>query len=368
MKAQQGLRFLSVRTTRCIKGDPNRFCPGETLDLSVRIKGEPCSQRIRCAACYGMKAQQAIAATARACTPQPRQHHLLPLGLLVLTAVAAERISLLCFSAIIPDRLVGHSAGRAPAMRGKVSRITMHEAMDYPSARLLSLSHESTSPKRRLLWALLGGRGGEAEVQELVTELLMEGQGVGVAGFVDRTWHLLSCGLSDSRFPAPQLEFYKGGNFLYEGSIQNGGLFKAVLQKEAAQLKLGIPRVTFSGLNMEVSASVEVAPGREKTLSYSAQFRPLSPTTFQRTLTTYDLPDPAGSYTPLVEMHDIVEVAFSDDDLLILRDESGHAEILVQNLAEALVLRSKSGDFVGLSDFFFDSPAMAISHSLKLGF
>lgn len=291
-----------------------------------------------------------------------RHQRALPLAWLAVAAAAAGRLGILCFSPLVPERLAGHSAGRASTRQGKAGRVTLHEAMDYQSTRLLAVSHQDASPKRRLLQALLTGRSGAAEVEGLVAEVQTQSQGVGGPAALDRTWRLLSSGLSDSRFPTPELAFYKGGNFLHEGGIQNGGLFKAILQKEAAQLQLGIPRVTFSGLNMKVSAAVEVAPGREKTLSYSAQLKFLSPTTFQRVLTTLDLPDPAGSLTPLIEVHEIIEVVYSDDDLLILRDESGHTEVLAQNSAETLVFLGESGEFMGLSDLFLDSHAPAMSH------
>lgn len=289
----------------------------------------------------------------------------LPLGLLALAASSTRRFGLHCFTPSIPDRSVGHAAGRASTAHGKFGRVTLHEAMDYKSAPSLTLNSQA-SPKVRLLRSLLagGGRSSSAgDVQKLVAELVGEecSGGADAASVFGGTWHLLSSALSDSSIPAPQLEIYRGGNFLHDGSIQNGGLFKAILQRQVAEVNLGVPQVTFSEDRMEVSAQAEVAPGRERTLSYSAQLRSLSPTTFHRKLTSLDLPEPVGSLTPLIETTDIIEVAYFDEDLLILRDEKGHTEILVHESTEALVLRSKSGEIVGLSEILVDSPVLALS-------
>jgi len=220
------------------------------------------------------------------------------------------------------------------------------------------------SPKLRLLQTLLADeRGDSREVARLVSELQVKyrKQTVRAPLVLDGTWDMLSSSVPDPRFPAPGLSFYSDGQFMYDGSIQNGGLFRAIAEREAADVRFGVHRSKISDGKLEVSVQVEVAPGLEKTLSYIAKLSPLSPTTLKRSLMSLDLPEPLGSLTPVIEAHDLVEVVYSDDDLLILRDEAGHSEILVQESASASVLRSSSSDFLDSVELWEPLP-LALGH------
>jgi len=210
-------------------------------------------------------------------------------------------------------------------------RIARREAVDFKSF-LAPSDHART--KLQLLHALHDGGVGPGDLDALFWEMLAathKPKGTwDAASALDGKWRLLgasrpgSSGVGASRFA-----LYSGKAFLYEGTIHNVGLFKAVLQTQSADVQLGVPEVRIADGRMVTSVGVATASNREKTLTYAAEFTPISPTRFRRSLLSIELPEPIGAVTPLLESHDIVVIAYQDDDLLVLLDESGQLELLV---------------------------------------
>mmetsp|Transcript_264 Transcript_264/g.619 ORF Transcript_264/g.619 Transcript_264/m.619 type:complete len:214 (+) Transcript_264:1-642(+) len=188
--------------------------------------------------------------------------------------------------------------------------------------------------KLRLLQALHIGRVGPGSLDALFWEMLAAAPNPtgtwDAMSAMNGKWHLLGASRPGSSGAAvPRLALYSGKAFAHEGSIHNGGLFKAVLETQAADVKLGTPEVRLADGKMVVSVVVAASSGRTKTLTYTAELTPTSPKRFRRNLLSLELPGPVGTLTPLLELHDSVVVAYRDDDLLILQDESGQLEFLV---------------------------------------
>mmetsp|Transcript_107109 Transcript_107109/g.269375 ORF Transcript_107109/g.269375 Transcript_107109/m.269375 type:complete len:191 (+) Transcript_107109:141-713(+) len=154
------------------------------------------------------------------------------------------------------------------------------------------------------------------------------------------TWHLLGASRLGCSGAVPvRLQLYSGGNFLHEGSIQNAGLFKPVLDAQAADIELGVPEMSIMAGRLVVSAEVAAVPGRERILEYTARYTPMSSTSFRRCLLSLELPEPVGLLTPLVETNDIIEVAYSDDDLLVFQTERASAEFFVHESVQLMHFR-----------------------------
>merc|ERR1712151_187774 len=116
----------------------------------------------------------------------------------------------------------------------------------------------------------------------------------------------------------PRVEVFSGGHFLYEGSIRIDGLLNAIMAKQTVDVKLRVPEVRISNTSLTVSVDTALpAPGRKQSLAYAANLTSLTPTVFQRSVSKLDLPQPIGSLMPLMEISDIIEVIYSDQDLLV---------------------------------------------------
>lgn len=256
--------------------------------------------------------------------------------------------ALACFTPAPPKRWAGRSAGSGPGVHDQPGKVARHEAVDFKSAPPLAYLSQVVDPKRRLLGALLSGQAAPQDLSALVSELLATtgpgrvGEELEVGAF-DGTWNLLSAGRMDSplRTAAPRFAIYSGGRFLHEGSIHNGGLFSAVLETQAAELKLGVPKVRISEGRVDVSVHVEAASGK-KTLSYSTSLTRMSSRYFQRSLLSLELPKPVGNLTPLLENVDMVAVVYSDKDLLVMQDEKGQFEFLVDEQVQPRSLSDSS--------------------------
>jgi len=233
--------------------------------------------------------------------------------------------------------------------------------VDFKSTHVLVPSSPA-DPKRRLLQALHDESTVAEDLEALLGELLIMADSTQApnrqtAPALDGTWHLLGGRCADtSGATLPELALYSGGHFLHEGSIQNGALFKAILAKQVADVKLGVPQVTIADRSVVVSVEVASAPGKEKTLAYTAELTPVSPTSFLRTLTSLELPEPVGSLTPLVDWHDNIMVAYADGDLLVLQDETGCSEFLVHDSVQVF---GKSDHLSASEKVFFQAAISA---------
>mmetsp|Transcript_15691 Transcript_15691/g.42353 ORF Transcript_15691/g.42353 Transcript_15691/m.42353 type:complete len:307 (-) Transcript_15691:372-1292(-) len=281
-------------------------------------------------------------------------------ALLALVALAGGSLGLpRCFAPGASQRRSGRFVGSASEVSGRPRRIARQESVDFKSSGVLPQS-DFAHPKLRLLQVLHTGGGVTGELEVLASELLAaypQSRGTAVAtSTLDGSWRLL--GASRPGAAVPKLAFFSGGNFQHEGSIHNAGLFKAVLEAQAADVKLEVPEVRIADGRMTVSVEVSPGPGREKTLAYSADLISIDSRTFRRRLVSFDLPEPVGSLNPLMEADDLVMLIYSDDDLLVLQDQNGQLEFLVRE-AEQLFdhpFLFDTSDFLDVNaDVFFRS-------------
>jgi len=174
-----------------------------------------------------------------------------------------------------------------------------------------------------LLAKLRAARGRPQLAPDAQTVFLREG-----------AWRLLGASKNSAKV-APRVEVFSGGHFLHDGSIGIIGLLGAIANKQAQEIKLGLPEVRISNTSLVVSVdTADSTPDRRRTLSYVANLTPLAPTIFQRSVQTLVLPEPIGTLEPLMRASDLIEVIYSDEDLLVVRDESGASEYLVHESVE----------------------------------
>lgn len=292
---------------------------------------------------------------------RPSRLRLLPLCCLALAAIGTKGPRL--FSFTLGARSQGAPAS-CTARRGdkRVGRVALNEAIGNKGVHSLLPSSQAGS-KAELLQLLLVGNGNAREALQLVSKLLLttpRRAGAFASSVCDGVWHILSSSLLESQVKAPNLSFFSERQFMHNGSIQNGGLFKAIAQREGADVKFSMPRVSIADGVMGVSVQVQVAPGNEKAMSFAAELQHLGGRTFKRRLKSLDLPQPVGSLKPVLETDDLIDVVYADDDLLILGDESGHTEILLRESAAAWAFHRKSDELRG-ADEFVELPILALS-------
>merc|ERR1719215_222977 len=85
------------------------------------------------------------------------------------------------------------------------------------------------------------------------------------------------------------------------------------------------------GRTVEASLGVELA-GRRETLSHKAELLPLSSSRLSEEILELQLPEPLGDQPPPLELRRSVLVTYLDEEMMIVRDESGSPEVLVREL------------------------------------
>lgn len=121
--------------------------------------------------------------------------------------------------------------------------------------------------------------------------------------------------------------------FLYGGGFSMGNALSSFAQGfwgQSLGLKLGSKTVRIEG-GRDVAAKAElVINGQTQTLSYEAELIPLSAQRISEEVMSVDLPPPLGMQNAPFELRRSILITYLDEQVLVVRDESGVAEVLVR--------------------------------------
>lgn len=125
--------------------------------------------------------------------------------------------------------------------------------------------------------------------------------------------------------------------FLYAGGFSPGNALSSVSNGFWGNL-LGLKaenlRVQIMGGGADVESSAEITTfGQRQTVSYRAELMPLSANRMSEEILSLNLPAPLGSQENPMPWQRQVLVTYLDDDIMIARDESGVADVLVREKA-----------------------------------
>eukprot|EP00930_Biecheleria_cincta_P005688 TRINITY_DN106617_c0_g1_i1.p1 TRINITY_DN106617_c0_g1~~TRINITY_DN106617_c0_g1_i1.p1 ORF type:complete len:461 (+),score=50.40 TRINITY_DN106617_c0_g1_i1:63-1445(+) len=133
-------------------------------------------------------------------------------------------------------------------------------------------------------------------------------------------------GLVDSPTRAIALMLYSGG-FSLGGWLRScaAGFWGQAFGLRIDALKVDIRH------NQEVTAVAKVSIGGvAETLSYAAETHSVSPCQMVEKIKYVDLPEPLGTQNLLVDAERRILVTYLDEDIMIVRDESGVPDVLVR--------------------------------------
>jgi len=124
--------------------------------------------------------------------------------------------------------------------------------------------------------------------------------------------------------------------FLYSGGFSLGNAltsFASGFWGQSFGVKLGSKKVEImGGRDVEAQAEIEVA-GKKETLRYKAELMPLSASRMSEEVVSLKLPEPIGNQDLPLELRRSILVTYLDEEMMIVRDESGVAEVLVKELS-----------------------------------
>lgn len=123
--------------------------------------------------------------------------------------------------------------------------------------------------------------------------------------------------------------------FLYGGGFSLGNAlssFASGFWGQSVGLKVVEKTVRiFGGRDVQASANVEFG-GQKETLTYSGELMPLSGRRMSEEVVSVDLPAPIGRQDAPVELRRTILVTYLDEEIMVVRDESGVPEVLVREL------------------------------------
>lgn len=124
--------------------------------------------------------------------------------------------------------------------------------------------------------------------------------------------------------------------FLYSGGFSLGNALSSFAQGfwgQSLGVKLGSKKVEImGGRDVDAFAEIEVA-GQKETLRYKAELMPLSASRMSEEVVSLKLPDPIGNQDLPLELRRSILVTYLDEEMMIVRDESGVAEVLVKEMS-----------------------------------
>lgn len=154
------------------------------------------------------------------------------------------------------------------------------------------------------------------------------------SGLLDGTWVVkYASSYAPGLFSSPTRElalFLYGGGFSLGSALSSfaGGFWGKNFGIVVSDKKV---RISGQGRDVEASAEVEVA-GRKETLKYSAQLTALSAQRVSEEVLEFRFPNPVGVWRPLSKLTRNILLTYLDQDIMIVRDETGSPEVLVREL------------------------------------
>jgi len=127
--------------------------------------------------------------------------------------------------------------------------------------------------------------------------------------------------------------------FLYAGGFSPGNAlnsFSSGFWGKFLGVKAENYRVNIRGGGSDVESFAEITTfGEKKEVSYRAELMPLSANRMSEEILSLDLPSPIGKQEPPLSLRRQLLVSYLDEDMMIVRDESGVADVLVRDARPA---------------------------------
>lgn len=124
--------------------------------------------------------------------------------------------------------------------------------------------------------------------------------------------------------------------FLYSGGFSAGSALSSFATGFWGQnIGFSVPQKTVTidgGRDVEASADIDFN-GLKSTIKYNAELLPLSGSRMSEEIMTVDLGEPLGKQDAPFELRRSILVTYLDEDVMIVRDESGVPEVLVRVLS-----------------------------------
>merc|ERR1719352_381545 len=124
--------------------------------------------------------------------------------------------------------------------------------------------------------------------------------------------------------------FLYGGGFSLGGALASfaSGFWGQTLGIKVDELEVNIA----GGRDVSASATVQFA-GQTEYLKYTAELLPLSASRMSEEVLSLKMPDPLGQQDLPLELRRTILVTYLDDEVMVVRDESGLADVLVRPVA-----------------------------------
>lgn len=229
---------------------------------------------------------------------------------------------------VAQDKLQGKLQGVAD---GAVNLIESPERKQS-KAQLLSILSEDGLAKELMTQEGKPLRGRIDEMVSQMERLSPTKEPVYDADKLDGSWRVkysgsYAPGLLESPTRELALFLYAGG-FSPGNALTSfaGGFWGRTLGLEVTDLKVEI-----MGGGSDVMSSARLSAfGQEQTVSYKGEIMPLSSSRMSEEILSIDLPAPVGKIEPPLAIRRQLVVSYLDDDMMIVRDESGIPDVLVR--------------------------------------
>lgn len=170
------------------------------------------------------------------------------------------------------------------------------------------------------------GRIDEAIIQ---LERLSPGEELAYSELLDGTWSVYYSGsFVPGPLPSPAHPFglFLNGGFSPANAITS---FVDGFWGRTLGMNMGAKTVEIiDGRDVKATAQVTLPGGSQETLRYKAELMPLSAHRLNEEIISIELPQPLGWQNVQLEIKRGILVTYLDDEMLIVRDESGVPEVL----------------------------------------
>lgn len=262
-------------------------------------------------------------------------------GRLVTLVGVALGVALLAFG---PRAFTSASGGRGGRSLARTAlRAQATEAAAEAKEKLLDFLSDETVADEVLLPE---GRPTRGRVDEMILALEKcntEDEPV-YSEKLDGTWKVQYSGsFAPGLLASPTREL---ALFLYGGFSLGNALssFVSGAFGKNLGLKLGSKTVKIEG-GRDVQATASVVRGdATDELFYSAELMPLSARRMSEEVMSVELPAPIGTQQPPLELRRSILVTYLDDEVMVVRDESGVPEVLVRTSPAATATSASGSD------------------------